>query len=93
MLLLHEIHTVAGGYCGMSFVEGGTVNVCFLAEERLMDGATGSQGAFDDIYQSLASAPPLTCCSGRCFVRKWIRSISSNPFIVSCCPFCAKAIC
>lgn len=29
-----EIHAVHGGYCGMSFVEAGRVNVCMLLEER-----------------------------------------------------------
>lgn len=32
-----EIHTVDGGYCGMSFVETGEVNVCMLLERRFID--------------------------------------------------------
>jgi flavin-dependent dehydrogenase len=33
-----EIHAVPGGYCGMSFVEGGRVNVCSLVEESFFRG-------------------------------------------------------
>lgn len=32
-----EIHTVDGGYCGMSFIETGEVNVCMLLEQRFVD--------------------------------------------------------
>ncbi len=32
-----EIHTLDGGYCGMSFVETGEVNVCMLLERRFLD--------------------------------------------------------
>lgn len=32
-----EVHAFDGGYCGMSFVEGGTVNVCALVEKRVLD--------------------------------------------------------
>lgn len=37
-----EIHTFDGGYCGMSFVEGGVVNVCMLLEARVLGEVDGS---------------------------------------------------
>jgi 2-polyprenyl-6-methoxyphenol hydroxylase-like FAD-dependent oxidoreductase len=37
-----EIHTFDGGYCGMSFVEGGVVNVCMLLESRVLGELDGS---------------------------------------------------
>lgn len=37
-----EIHTFDGGYCGMSFVEGGVVNVCMLLEGRILGESDGS---------------------------------------------------
>lgn len=33
-----EIHGVDGGYCGMSFIEGGRINVCMLLEEGFFRG-------------------------------------------------------
>lgn len=33
-----EIHGFEGGYCGMSHVETGEVNVCMLLEQRFLDG-------------------------------------------------------
>lgn len=37
-----EIHLFDGGYCGVNVVEGGAVNVCFLAEERVLGTADAS---------------------------------------------------
>lgn len=34
-----EIHLFDGGYCGVSMVDGGAVNVCLLAEERVFAAA------------------------------------------------------
>ncbi len=34
-----EIHLFSGGYCGVSVVDGGAVNVCLLAEERVFSSA------------------------------------------------------
>ncbi|MCZ6795801.1 MAG: NAD(P)/FAD-dependent oxidoreductase [Planctomycetota bacterium] len=33
-----EIHTFEGGYCGLSFVETGEINVCLLCEEAWLKG-------------------------------------------------------
>jgi menaquinone-9 beta-reductase len=37
-----EIHLFDGGYCGVSVVDGGAVNVCLLAEERVLATAGAS---------------------------------------------------
>ena len=37
-----EIYPFDGGYCGMSFVETGEVNVCLLAHERLLRDRRGA---------------------------------------------------
>lgn len=34
-----EIHLFDGGYCGVSVVDGGAVNICLLAEERVFAAA------------------------------------------------------
>ncbi len=34
-----EMHLFDGGYCGVSMVEGDAVNVCFLAEQRVLSAA------------------------------------------------------
>ncbi|MDX6768800.1 MAG: FAD-dependent monooxygenase [Elusimicrobiota bacterium] len=37
-----EIHLFDGGYCGVSVVDGGAVNVCLLAEQRVLATADAS---------------------------------------------------
>jgi flavin-dependent dehydrogenase len=37
-----EVHAFDGGYCGVSFIERGEVNVCLLAEERFVSGLDGA---------------------------------------------------
>lgn len=39
-----EIHTVDGGYCGISFVDGGRINVCMLLHQRFLDAHTAANG-------------------------------------------------
>lgn len=51
-----EIHAFDGGYCGMSFVEGGVVNVCMLLESRRLDGA--GAGDWDRVRAALLEANP-----------------------------------
>ena len=36
-----ELHSFDGGYCGLSHVEGGRVNVCWIAHERVLRAAGG----------------------------------------------------
>ncbi|MFN8475214.1 MAG: FAD-dependent oxidoreductase [Anaerolineae bacterium] len=41
-----ELHTFDGGYCGLADVEGGKVNLCLLAETRLLRAQGGDPEAF-----------------------------------------------
>ncbi|MFN8485570.1 MAG: FAD-dependent monooxygenase [Anaerolineae bacterium] len=41
-----ELHTFDGGYCGLADVEGGKVNLCLLAETRLLRAHGGDPDAF-----------------------------------------------
>lgn len=49
-----EIHAFAGGYCGVSFVEGDTVNVCALLETRVLRAI--HSGDWNRIREHLAGA-------------------------------------
>jgi len=52
-----EVHGFDGGYCGISPIENGEVNVCFIAHKRLLDS---SDGRFDRLVErSLAINPRL----------------------------------
>lgn len=44
-----EIHTFAGGYCGMSHVESGAVNVCCLLETRVLTESGGDWERVRDV--------------------------------------------
>lgn len=54
-----EIHAFEGGYCGMSFVQTGEVNVCMLVRQDGLRTAAGS-GRFDwaNVQQSLLNRNP-----------------------------------
>ena len=41
-----ELHAFDGGYCGLADVEGGQVNLCLLAETRLLRAHGGDPDAF-----------------------------------------------
>lgn len=43
-----ELHAFDGGYCGMSHVENGRVNVCWISDERALKAAGGSPDAMLD---------------------------------------------
>jgi menaquinone-9 beta-reductase len=43
---LIELHAFPGGYCGLSQIEAGQVNVCWIAHERVLKGA-GKLGSGD----------------------------------------------
>lgn len=43
-----ELHAFAGGYCGLSPVEGGRVNACWISHERVLKAAGGSPDAMVD---------------------------------------------
>lgn len=50
-----EIHLFRGGYCGVSVVDGGAVNVCLLAEERMF---TAGASLRSDAITRLAELSP-----------------------------------
>jgi len=52
-----ELHSFPGGYCGLSGIEGGCVNVCWIAREETLKAAGGDPEAMID--QSLAQNPAL----------------------------------
>ncbi|MBD2188678.1 NAD(P)/FAD-dependent oxidoreductase [Pseudanabaena mucicola] len=51
-----ELHSFPNGYCGLSQIETGEVNVCWIAHERVMKEATHPDL---DIPESLAQNPVL----------------------------------
>lgn len=51
-----EIHAFDGGYCGMSYVETGAVNVCMLLEQRTMAASEG--GDWERVRARLLSTNP-----------------------------------
>jgi menaquinone-9 beta-reductase len=53
---LVELHAFDGGYIGMSYVEGGIVNVCTLASEGVLSSAKSH--TFDDVAEEIARRSP-----------------------------------
>ncbi|UPT75365.1 MAG: hypothetical protein M0D55_06665 [Elusimicrobiota bacterium] len=53
-----EIHLFDGGYCGVNIVDGGAVNVCLLAEDRVF-AAAGSALRRDAISHLARLSPSL----------------------------------
>ncbi len=51
-----EVHAFHGGYCGMSFVESGVVNVCMLVTEAFLAGLPSSR--WEDVRDGLCRANP-----------------------------------
>jgi len=58
-----EMYAFRGGYAGLSFVEGGEANLCFIAKSSLLDGAGDADGILKKLtkqnvraQQTLASA-------------------------------------
>ncbi len=51
-----EIYPFRGGYCGMSFIETGEVNVCLLADESVV---RGKEKGWDAILALSQAYPPL----------------------------------
>lgn len=52
-----ELHSFPGGYCGLSHIEGGCVNVCWIAREETLKATGGDPQAM--INASLAQNPVL----------------------------------
>lgn len=51
-----EIHGFEGGYCGMSHIETGEINVCMLLEQRFVDGI--ERPTWPEIAAAIAAANP-----------------------------------
>jgi flavin-dependent dehydrogenase len=51
-----EVHTFDGGYCGLSHVEAGVVNVCMLVTESFLRGLSST--GWDDVCAALCRANP-----------------------------------
>ncbi len=67
-----ELHAFPGGYCGLSRVEEGRVNVCWIARAEQLKAAGGRPE--DMIEQSLARNPAL-------LTRLWGREPVSDSFL------------
>jgi flavin-dependent dehydrogenase len=52
-----EIHGFEGGYCGMSHIETGEVNVCMLLEQSMLSGI--GEANWDDIATAIARENPV----------------------------------
>ncbi len=74
-----ELHGFDGGYCGMSHVEGGLVNVCLIAWTRVLKEAGRS---FDAMREGVMRANPILAerLDGLTLVADRIVSISQIPF-------------
>lgn len=47
-----ELHAFPGGYCGLSQVEEGTVNVCWIAHQRVLKKNLGNRHTPDALFQN-----------------------------------------
>ncbi|MGI6455555.1 MAG: NAD(P)/FAD-dependent oxidoreductase [bacterium] len=54
-----EIHTFAGGYCGMCFVEEELVNCCMLLEKRVLTGRSLTH--WENLSLFLSEQNPVLC--------------------------------
>jgi menaquinone-9 beta-reductase len=79
-----ELHTFPGGYCGMSEIENGASNVCFMAHESVFQSVRqNSPVNVDDFLQWMQSQNP--------YLRNWLTqaqpitepwlSIAQIPFV------------
>lgn len=74
-----ELHTFAGGYCGLSDVEGGVVNACLLVREETFRAA-GSIPAFVDWMGAQNPALGAWLADAEPALDRW-QSISQVPFL------------
>lgn len=51
-----EVHTFAGGYCGLSLIQTGEVNVCMLVEKRFLTPLRSTR--WESLVESLSAASP-----------------------------------
>ncbi|MFN5515424.1 MAG: NAD(P)/FAD-dependent oxidoreductase [Cyanobacteriota bacterium] len=47
-----ELHAFPGGYCGLSSVEGGRINVCWIAHERVLKNNARDRHTPDALFQN-----------------------------------------
>ncbi len=82
-----EIHAFEGGYCGMSFVQTGEVNVCMLVrQDGLSSGAEGGRYDWDSVQRRLLDRNP--------HLRERLRALEpsdAQTLAVSQVPFVPKA--
>ncbi|MEM6281208.1 MAG: NAD(P)/FAD-dependent oxidoreductase, partial [Chloroflexota bacterium] len=74
-----ELHTFAGGYCGLSDVEGGVVNACLLAREDVFRAA-GNVPAFLEWMRSQNPALDAWMADATPVLKRW-QSIAQVPFL------------
>jgi flavin-dependent dehydrogenase len=51
-----EVHTFAGGYCGLSLIQTGEVNVCMLVEKRFLTPLRSTR--WHSLLEALSAASP-----------------------------------
>lgn len=74
-----ELHTFPGGYCGMSEIEGGLVNMCLLVHERIFHRA-GSIPKFLEWMQSQNAHLQRRFSQAERVSQHWL-SIAQIPFV------------
>ena len=79
-----EMHAFPGGYCGLSHVEAGRVNVCWIADEGLLKAAGGDADRM--IAQSLCRNPVLADRFNR------LRRVSPSFLAISQISFARKSL-
>ncbi len=73
-----DLHAFRGGYCGMSEIEGGTANVCFLVHESVFRGS--DVGAFLDWMQAQNPLLGEWLSKAETIHERWL-SIGQVPFV------------
>jgi flavin-dependent dehydrogenase len=78
-----DLHIFPGGYCGMSEVEDGTMNVCLLVRQEVFQNAAGEPASIDNFIDWMVDQNP--------YLGEWLRqavpvedewlSISQIPFM------------
>ncbi|MEZ4830340.1 MAG: NAD(P)/FAD-dependent oxidoreductase [Bacteroidia bacterium] len=77
---LVELHTFRGGYCGVSRVEDGRTNVCYMIERSLFKKAGGVVGTEKNILQRNPSLRPVFVSGEKLFDKPvTINEISFRP--------------
>ena len=78
-----DLHTFAGGYCGMSEIEDGSANVCLLARKSALHGDTDGPLAIEAFIAWMQQQNPALgqwLAGAQRLSNRWL-SISEVPFI------------